>query len=164
MFPLLLIALAALALSQQKKSTGSPASPGASPAPGTGGGVVGPITVGNVPSSSSALAACDFDQSIPPLLRDQAVALINQAQSADASVAGPLATSLDTLGTTAEMSGLPKTAACLRNASQFLRQKYSLGMGPSLLPLGPVSAGLAQASPVLVNVIPKPKDTFEVKA
>lgn len=157
MFPLLLIALAALALSQQKKGT-----PGAQPSSGQpsggqpSGGMPssGPIVIGPTPASSGTVTACEFDQSIPPMLKDQAMSLLNQAEKADANVAGPLATSLDTMATTLEMSGLPKTAKCLRDRSAYLRSKFapSGSAGTS-----PISLGLSSAAPMLVNVLPKPK-------
>lgn len=171
MFPLILLAVAALVFTRQKKSTAAPAPAPAPterrpvvdpmdrerpiPAPGTGGGILGGLgTTGNV----SVQAECDFDMGIPAEVRAQAVALISQAETAGAAAAGPLASSLDTLAVGLEMTGLGKTAACLRAAALKLRKKYPAKMlDSSELLMGPIQAGYEQASPMLVNVLPKPK-------
>ena len=169
MFPLILLAVAALVFTRQKKSPAnaqpSPAPSGGMsypdrepkpvPAPGTGGGILGGLgPTGNV----SAQAGCDFDMGIPAEVRAQAVALISQAETAGAAAAGPLASSLDTLAVGLEMTGLGKTAACLRAAALKLRKKYPAKMlESSELLMGPIQAGYEQASPMLVNVLSKPK-------
>ena len=169
MFPLILLAVAALVFTRQKKSTAEPAPAPTErrpvvdpmdrerpiPAPGTGGGILGGLgPTGNV----STQAECDFDMGIPAEVRAQAVALISQAETAGAAAAGPLASSLDTLAVGLEMTGLGKTAACLRAAALKLRKKYPAKMlESSELLMGPIQAGYEQASPMLVNVLSKPK-------
>lgn len=172
MFPLILLAVAAaLAFTRQKKSTAAPAPAPAPteprpvvdpmdrerpiPASGTGGGILGGL---GPTSNVSVQAQCDFDMGIPAEVRAQAVALISQAETAGAGAAGPLASSLDTLAVGLEMTGLAKTAACLRAAALKLRKKYPAKMlESSELLMGPIQAGYEQASPMLVNVLPKPK-------
>ena len=172
MFPLILLAVAAaLAFTRQKKSTAAPAPAPAPterrpvvdpmdrerpvPAPGTGGGILGGLgPTGNVTTQ----AECDFDMGIPAEVRAQAVALISQAETAGAAAAGPLASSLDTLALGLEMTGLAKTAACLSAAALKLRKKYPAKMQESSeLLMGPIQAGYEQASPMLIDVLPKPK-------
>jgi hypothetical protein len=168
MFPLILLAVAALVFTRQKKSPANAQPPAPSggmsypdrepkpiPAQGTGGGILGGLgPTGNV----SVQAECDFDLGIPDGVRAQAVALISQAETAGAAGAGPLASSLDTLAVGLEMTGLGKTAACLRAAALKLRKKYPAKMQESSeLLMSPIQAGYEQASPMLVNVLPKPK-------
>jgi len=168
MFPLILLAVAALVFARQKKgpANAQPASVPSGgmglpdrekpvPAPGTGGGLLGGVG----PTGTVSLQAeCDFDLGIPAEVRAQAVALISQAETAGAAAAGPLASSLDTLAVGLEMTGLGKTAACLRAAALKLRKKYPVKLlESSELLMGPIQAGYEQASPMLVSVLSKPK-------
>lgn len=146
MFPLLLLAVAAaLAFSRDKKEKSS----GGGDSPSGSGG---PVIVGPAPATSSVASACEFDASLSGPLRDQAMALLAQAETAGSSVSGPLATSLDTTATALEMSGLPKTAECLRRRAQYLRAKYAGYPGSQ-----PVAAGMGPAAPIVVDVMSKGK-------
>lgn len=142
MFPLILIAAAALFFASKKdekpSSSRSPGDsrPGAGDrrTPQTGVPPRAPAPVVAPPS----VAGCELDVGLPPEVFNTVSGLVQQATSSflSSSDRAALASTMDLAAAPIEMSGYPKAAKCLRDQAQRLRAQGQISVmaeGPPML-------------------------------
>jgi len=161
MFPLILIAAAAIFFAAKKdEKPASPRSPGDSRpgagdrrTPQTGAPPRAPAPVVAPPS----VAGCELDVGLPPEVFNTVSGLMQQATSSvlPAPERLALATALDLAATPIEMSGYPKAAKCLRDQAQRLRNQGQVALvaegPPMLLDSSPVTVKEPAPKVYLIN-------------